>query len=186
MTTARTVQHPITMFITAVLVVIAISVGIVAVTQTAKVYGPSWGRFTAAFPGRVCSPRLPIRPRLTFHYENASSYTSKCPIGWTGYAPLASPLELDSVDVYGHVETGSEMQGLMRLTTRLMFHAGVTEAVRSANGITVTNLGPQCSGDGCTAVEYVSNGRVLWTLTAISPGSVSTIESFLASFGPIG
>ena len=49
----RTVRHPIAMFIMAVLVVIGIGIGVVAVTQTSKVYGPSWGRFTAAFPGRV-------------------------------------------------------------------------------------------------------------------------------------
>ena len=36
-----------------VLVVIAIGVGVLAATTNPRVYGPSWGRFTAAFGGRV-------------------------------------------------------------------------------------------------------------------------------------
>ena len=49
----RTIRHPITMFVTAILVVIGIGVGVVAATTSQKVYGPSWGRFSVAFPGRV-------------------------------------------------------------------------------------------------------------------------------------
>jgi len=46
----RTIRHPITMFVTAILVVIGIGVGVVAATTSQKVYGPSWGRFSVAFP----------------------------------------------------------------------------------------------------------------------------------------
>jgi hypothetical protein len=175
------------MFIMAVLIVIAIGVGIVAGTQTSKVYGPSWGQFTAAFLGRLCGPTpFPIRTRSSFLYENASSYVSKCPIGWTGYAPLAYPLVLDAVDVWGRVVTASAIRGYVRLDNRVLFNGRAREHVEHGNGFVVTTLGPECMSGSCMAVEYVSNGRVLWTLTAISPGSVSTVEGFLASFAPIG
>ena len=73
----RKLAHPIAIFIVTVLVVIGAGVGIMAVTQTSNVYGPSWGRFTASFPGRMCRPSSQVRTRVTFHYENASSFDSK-------------------------------------------------------------------------------------------------------------
>ena len=43
------------MFVITVLTVIGIGVGIVASTTNQKVYRPSWGRFSASFPGHVYS-----------------------------------------------------------------------------------------------------------------------------------
>jgi hypothetical protein len=52
-TVMRTLRHPIAMFMITVLIAIGIGVSVVAVTQTSKVYGPSWGQFTASFSGKV-------------------------------------------------------------------------------------------------------------------------------------
>ena len=49
----RPIKHPIVVFVVTVLAIIGIGVGVVAATTTQKVYGPSWGRFTAAFAGHV-------------------------------------------------------------------------------------------------------------------------------------
>lgn len=63
----RTLRHPITVFIVTILIVIAVGVGIAAITQTSKVYGPSWGRFSVAFPGPEC--RYPLPGGSGFYYE---------------------------------------------------------------------------------------------------------------------
>jgi hypothetical protein len=47
------VRHPVALFIVTVLAVIGIGIGVVAATQTSKVYGPPGARFTVTFPGRV-------------------------------------------------------------------------------------------------------------------------------------
>jgi hypothetical protein len=78
------------------------------------------------------------------------------------------------------------MRGYVRLERLLLFNGRAREHVDQANGFVVTTLGPECMSGSCRVTEYVSNGQVLWTVTAISPGSVSTVESFLASFQPIG
>ncbi|MGO9880696.1 MAG: hypothetical protein ACLPSM_15280 [Acidimicrobiales bacterium] len=185
-------RHPITMFTVAVLIVIAIGVGVVAATQNSKVYGPSWGRFTAAFPGPVCGLPFPIPLRSAMYtetspiyFETSTNLTHKCAIDWTRYAPLVLPSSLDSVEVYSQV-AATATQGYVRLAKIELFHKGVREDVQNANGFVVTTLGPECMSGSCRVAEYVSNGRVLWTLMAISPGSGSKIESFLNSFAPIG
>src|ERR1019366_2541010 len=49
LTTMRKLKHPIAVFVMTVLIVIGIGVGVVAATTSQKVYGPSWGQFTASF-----------------------------------------------------------------------------------------------------------------------------------------
>jgi hypothetical protein len=79
----RTVRHPLTMFVMAALSVIGIGVGVVAATTKPNVYGPSWGRFTAAFPGRVYVAHLgPIvstsNGSIKFHNtRNTFTYANK-------------------------------------------------------------------------------------------------------------
>jgi hypothetical protein len=181
-------KHPIV----TVLVVIAIGVGIVAATQISKVYGPAWAKFSVAFSGPVCSLPLPIprgsaeySEKSPIYFEASSNLPHKCAIDWPGYAPLAVISSMDSVDVYSHV-TATVMRGYVRLERLLLFNGRAREHVDQANGFVVTTLGPECMSGSCRVTEYVSNGQVLWTVTAISPGSVSTVESFLASFQPIG
>ena len=189
----RKLRHPITNFIVTVLMVTGIGVGVVAAVQAPKVYGPSWGRFSAAFNGPVCGlPGLIPRGSATYteaspiYFETSSKLTHRCAVRWTGYAPLALPSSLDSVDVWGHVVTASAMRGYVLLDRLLLFSGRASEHVEHVNGFVVTTLGPKCMSGSCRDVEYVSNGRVLWTLTAISPESVSAVEDFLASFQPIG
>ena len=86
----RTVQHPIAMFVIVVLVVIAIGAGVVAVTTNQKVYGPSWGRFTVAFPGRV------------YQYRGHTSVTG----GSSGATSFQSTLEFPSTRMPCLVVTG--------------------------------------------------------------------------------
>ena len=185
-------KHPIVMFIVPVLVVIAIGVGIVAATQISKVYGPAWAKFSVAFSGPVCSLPLPIprgsaeySEKSPIYFEASSNLAHKCAIDWPGYAPLAVTSSLDSVDVYSQV-TATAMQGYVRLDRLLLFNGRASEHVEHANGFVVTTLGPECMSGSCRVAEYVSNGQVLWTVTAISPRSPSAVESFLASFQPIG
>jgi hypothetical protein len=178
-------RHPVAAFAAAVLVVIGIGVGVTAATSTSKLYGPSWGQFTVAFPGRVCGLPYPIRA-TGLYFETSSDLNDKCAIHWTGYAPLALPTELDSVEVYGRVVTASAMRSYVRSNDSLLFGDTATENHESANGFVITTLGPQCARGTCRAVEYVAKGRVLWTLTAIAKGSVSVVEGFLSSFQPIG
>jgi len=182
----RKLKHPIATFVVAVLVVIGIGVGVVAATTSQTVYGPSWGRFTVAFPGHACGPPFPIGTKSRVIYEFAPSLPSKCAVDWTGYAPLAYPVKLYSVDVWGHIVTPSAMRGYVRLDRNLLFSGHVAEQVRNVNGFVMTTLGPKCTNSGCTGVAYISNGRVMRTLTVISPQSVSTVQAFMDSFEPIG
>src|ERR1035441_8301829 len=132
----RTVKNPLTGFVLAVLMVIAIGGSVVAATTSQKVYGPSWGRFTASFPGPVCGLPFPI-PRGSARYtetspiyfETSSNLTHKCAIHWTGYAPLALPSSLDSVDVWGRVVTASAMRGYVRLDRLILFNGRASEHV---------------------------------------------------------
>src|SRR5579863_9103098 len=70
----RTLRHPIVVFVTAVLVVISIGVGIVAGTQTSKVYGPQWGQFTVNFPAvpMVDPPGYPDHTWLAYKLSRSS------------------------------------------------------------------------------------------------------------------
>jgi len=181
----RTVRRPITMFVAAVLAVICIGVGVVAATTSQPVYGPSWGRFSAAFPG--CVSERQLSPAIVaFGYQPSSSYSGGC-TGWTGYAPLSLPIEADSVTAF-HGPVGNPYPSPIQVLAfkTVWFHKGVSEQQQSMDGLHVTSLGPQCASGSCRAVELVSNGRVAWTVTAISHRSKSAVESFLASFQPIG
>ena len=183
MTTVRKLSHPITMFIMAVLVVIGVGVGVVAVTTSQRLYGPSWGRFTAVFPGRVSEHR--IGPEVWASGDAPSSGHSS--FAWVAYAPPSLPSTLFSVTALdGPLGSNYALSLEVFFVSAGWFHKGVAEAEQHANGIDITTLGPQCIRGSCRAVELVSNGRVDWELKAISPRAVSTVEGFLDSFQPIG
>jgi hypothetical protein len=94
------------MFVIVVLVVIGIGVGVVAATTNQRIYGPSWGRLSVAFTGRVYEYRGrtsvtggPIGPsafhstltlEFPFEYSTASSPAIFCAVGLACY-----PNELD-------------------------------------------------------------------------------------------
>jgi len=199
-TTVRIVRHPITMFIVGVLAVIAVGVSIVAVTQTSKVYGPSWGRFTAAFPGRVYVHQghtsvtisgskgsstvwSSITLESPFEYSTASTPAIFCTVGVSCY-----PNELDAsvLQVTSGQSGDAAVQQMASAFVKTDFGVGVAEVAQDANGLSVITIGPQCTDGQCRAAEVVSNGRVLWYLLAFSTGPASSVEDFLASFQPIG
>lgn len=208
MTTVRRVKRPVAMFFLTVLALIGIGVGAVATTTHPEVYGPSWGRFTAAFSRRVYELRgdttvsVPGDPRgltpfsspVTLNLPVFGYSTSSSP--WISYAPLAHgiyipPGELDIVSVQTAVPAsfGSNdlvIQQRLRVIKGVFFSDGVTEVVQDGNGFSVTTVGPQCSNGQCRAAQVISNGRALWELLAVSAGPASTVEGFLASFQPIG
>ena len=97
----RPIRHPIAIFVVAVLVVIGIGVGVVAATMNQKVYGPSWGRFTAAFHGRVYDGFQTAQMGRNSgalsptHRRLRSTRLSRK--ARTGYAPLSIPSEMEAV-----------------------------------------------------------------------------------------
>ena len=78
------IRHPIAAFVVIILAVIAIGVGVVAVTQTSKVYGSSWGRFSVAFSGKVH-----VQPS-SYQAGHTTSviYANQPWSGWVAYSPL--------------------------------------------------------------------------------------------------
>jgi hypothetical protein len=190
----RTVRHPLVMFVMAVLVVIGIGVGVVAATTSQKVYGPSWGRFTAAFTGRVYESQEPPKVRVSSGLTDtfaSLSYANQPWSGWVAYAPLGivGPSDLHVVTVTeGMSGILQSKTGLLRLVAadKTFLGPGTTEDEASANGLTIITLGPECADGQCHAEMVVSNGQVSWDLLAFSNGSVSTVQGFLNSFEPIG
>jgi len=192
----RKLKHPIAVFIVAVLVVIGIGVGIVAVTTNQKVYGPSWGRFTAAFTGHIhvahvgpvanASNGNPLRYMTTFYYANQAFN------GWIAYAPLSGsifPTDLRAVAVTEVAPGGSGSSSARRLVTvpaGHWFEAGVRKDEQVVDGLSVVTFGPYCGYGQCQAEMVVSNGRAVWDVLVSSKAPASTAESFLASFQPIG
>ena len=190
----RTIRHPITMFVTAILVVIGIGVGVVAATTSQKVYGPSWGRFSVAFPGRVnqypghltvtfasgSSDSSPFRSTMTLRFTDftySNDYS-----GWVGYAPM--PGVLAQSDLRVSVEPGIAVRMVVG-SVRKAF-PGVLEDQQHADGFSVVTFGPRCESGLCSAAEVVSNGRVLWYLLAFSSRPAIAVQGFLDSFQPIG
>jgi hypothetical protein len=187
------------MFVVAVLAVIGIGVGVVAATTNQKIYGPSWGRFTAAFNGQVYDQRgrSSVRVgnacsstssscsalRLTFPY---SSYSNQPRPEWTGYLSPGYVTEWVVVDpgVVMRAVVAAAKPGLLGPGTAGLEPA-VTEVEQRANGFSVVTLGPQCEPGFCMGERVVSNRQVVWVISAAS-GAAGPLDSFLDSFQPIG
>lgn len=189
MTTVRTVRHPITMFIISVLVVIGTGVGVVALTTNKSVYGPSWGRFTAAFSGHVYQTQEHSRVRVSSGSTLAVtsfSYSNQPHFGWYAYAPGSGGV-FGAYDQYSvSVAEGMPMRLVVEGDRKDFFRPGVSEEEQVTNGVSAATIGPQCADGECNAAKVVSNGRVVWNVEAFWDGPVSTVEDFLASFQPIG
>jgi len=187
----RTVRHPITMFVVAVLAVVGIGVGLVAATTHQKVYGPPSGRFTAAFPGRVYESRQQTGLLLPVSYIFTTSRLSR--VGSAANREmLLSPAGLAGVTVLtpapGNFDADfAATQRGLRSFKVAFFSQGASESVQGANGFMVTTVGPQCDPNGeCREAQLVTNGRALWELVAFFRSPDSTVEDFIASFQPIG
>jgi hypothetical protein len=161
------------MFITVVLMVIAIGVGVVAATTNQHVYGPSWGRFSASFPGHVYSYQSTTIKFPYFSYSTGP--------GSIVYPPLSNAARASLLGV--SVVRGAQAR---QFADNERLFSGVAVQHQRANGFSVLTTGPLCTKGTCAVVEYILHGPVLWTLVAVSKGRVSTIESFLDSFQPIG
>jgi hypothetical protein len=183
----RTLKHPITVFTLMVLMVIGIGVGVLAATTNQKVYGPTWGRFTAAFSGHIYEQRgrtsMDFAAIASFPFRRQSgpfpvfSYSNVLSGYWVGTLPYAT----ESVTAI----RGLPMQPVVAFTKRGFPRAGLIEVKQDANGFSVVTFGPQCSVI-CMGTKIVSKGHVLWTVVAVSSGSASSVENFLNSFQPIG
>jgi hypothetical protein len=180
----HTVRHPITTFIIAVLVVIGIGVGIVAITQTSKVYGPSWARFTAAFTGHVYETEEHSTAGGTI--TGTAFYYATRPGHWFSYSPRSGASYQKNLRAVSVMEPELPYQDAVLTFKRYFFRVGVTERVQDGQGWLISTLGPQCENGQCNVARFVSKGQVLWSMFAFSKGPVSTVEDFLASFQPIG
>jgi hypothetical protein len=157
----QTLRYPIVMFVITALAVIGIGVGIVAATTNQNVYGPSWGRFTASFPGHVdvahsgsvtsASSNDPARYTSTFYYANQPFN------GWVAYAPLSnsvggtaiSPFDLRAVIVTEVANNSPGSESAVRDVANP--RGGYLSSVRAhnhertVNGLREITLGPVCS-----------------------------------------
>ena len=151
MTVTQTLKHPITVFIIAVLAVVAIGVGVMAGTQTSKVYGPSWGRFTASFPGRMRVIYSPPVPSASFgdplRYTTTFDYANQRFNGWVAYAPLTGvilPADLRAVvvtEVTRHVYgSGLAMRQIAHPTGGYLSGTPPREDKTVVNGLTVVDF----------------------------------------------
>jgi hypothetical protein len=187
---ARTVRYPIAMFVMAALAVIAIGVGVVAAVTNPNVYGPSWGRFSAAFTGHVYESQEHSTVRVSGGRTRTLtlfSYSNQPHSGWYAYSPQGTPGVFGAYDRYSiSVEEGMPVRLLASGDKKAFFGPGVTEDDQSANGFSLATIGPECSDGECNAAEVMSNGRVVWNVEAFWEGPRRTIASFLASFEPIG
>jgi hypothetical protein len=202
----RKLHHPIVAFVVAVLVAIGIGVGVVAAVQSPKVYGPSWGRFSAVFPGHVYQQRgyttftrfgggSGIYGGGSGMSSSSQSFTfrlsyftySNQPSGWFAYDPRGRPGHYGAYDRYS-VSVGEGTQARLTATDdrNSFFGPGVTEDQQRANGLSITIIGPQCADGDCDAVEIVGNARIVWNVEAFWQGPASSVETLLASFQPIG
>jgi hypothetical protein len=175
----RKLKHPITLFVVAVLVVIGVGVGVVAAVQTQTVYGPSWGRFTVAFPGRVYEERLPAaQAAMNVNYYSYGSYA-----GWTGHGVPIS----DAVSAH-HIPKVYPSHYLRELVLELKgaFPVPPTESTEHINGFLLTRLGPLCESTFCEEALIALHNRTYWVVSATSSGRFGPVEAFLDSFQPIG
>ena len=187
LTSMRTVRHPITMFIIGMLVVIGVGVGVVAATTNQTVYGPSWGRFAAAF---TVAPKGTITPERTQQLGDggslttgASAYYVSPPRNWT-----FGELHI-SVDVLPYEDTSL---GLDRSEWRnLTGSSGGTVSSTDLPGYSVFTLPPSCDlrligrRVGCVMEELVTGKDATWQVTVYGQTTPDGAERFLASFQPI-
>jgi hypothetical protein len=115
------------------------------------------------------------------------SYSNQPHFGWYAYSPHGKPGVYGAYDQYSvSVAEGMPMRLVDSGDKKAFFGPGVTEAQQSANGYSVTTIGPQCADGECNAAEVVASGRVVWNVEAFWVGPANTVGDFVASFKPIG
>jgi hypothetical protein len=182
------VRHPVVLFAAAILTVIGIGVGVLAASASQRFYGPSWGRFTVAFPGHLYSSEVSWKVHLasgSSREVSVLSYSSQPHFSWYSYSPgsdISAAYDQFSVSV----RQGLPMRSVTADDRRAFFASGARGQDQDANGYSVVTIGPQCSDGDCTGVEVVGRGRVVWDLQAFWTGPPSKVEGFLGSFQPEG
>jgi hypothetical protein len=174
----RKLNHPIAVFVVAVLVVIGIGVGVVAAVQTSKIYGPSWGRFTAAFPGRVYGGEGLSTGQLAgnVYFHSSESYA--------GRAGRPGVLITDGVSAHQILEPQQVSE--LVLEVKRTFPVRLTESTEHINGFLTTRLGPIWVQRSCDEVLIVVHNRTCWFLSATSSVGCGSVVAFMDSFEPIG
>ena len=188
----RKLSHAVATFVVTVLAIIGVGVGVVAAVQAPTVYGPSWGRFSAAFSGRVYQQRgqmsasygplggagvsSAFQSTLTLMFGDLSY--SNLRGGWVAYVPPAAETVL--------VAKGVPMRLAVVYAKRGFVGGRVAEVEQDANGFSVFTFGPKRLYGGWYDTRVESNGQEVWIVEASSTSSKSAAEAFIASFQPIG
>lgn len=177
-------RHPITVFIVMVLAVIGIGVGVIAATTNQTVYGPSWGRFTAASFGSTLAPCSICRTvGPTTRRVQVAFYPSKGTLS-------------DGLYVNVLVERDDHVEQTFAATVRawgLDVHGSGSISTTDGNGFKIALFAPVCGRvqrlhpTGCPPLEDVTtNGRIIWFIGAWGLPTQNEAERVVASFEPIG
>lgn len=189
MTTVRKLRHPLVAFFISVLTVIAIGVGAVAAVPAAKLYGPSWGRFTAVFPDRVQErPATSYLGQIAVDYDSSTIYEGQNHLlhGRTGTDDNVSVAQLSELS-YKRVlrEMALGLKGA--LPSELpMPESQPPESAEHLDGFQFLRLGPLCRQSFCEELLIAVRDRTIWVLRAWSFVGSGAVESFVDSFQPIG
>jgi len=174
------------------LVAIAIGVGVSASAWNAKLYGPSWGRFTVSFPAA---------PNLCGHKINLDCDNDGVP---TWYAEKLGRTTFEDVSVTVQRQRGpwTTAKQFVRLAKNDM---GEVWTLSQVGDLTILVRRLWCSGV-CQTYEMAANSQALWSVGVIvgppdslemfPPGTAlpranyrqlrPIAERLLASFQPVG
>ena len=180
--TMRELKHPIALFVGAVLVAVGVGVGVVAATQTQTVYGPSWGRFSVAFPSRVQEQSVRYMAQTAVAYDSSVIYEVQNPIlhGRTAIEDHVSALHV-SEDVSRH-----DLREMVRRQPGPFPLPLPSQHTEQVNGFLSLRGGPLCAQNLCEELLIVVRNRTMWVLWAISFLGLGPVENFVIRSSPSG
>lgn len=162
-TSVRKLRHPVAVFVTVILVVIAIGVGIKWCAGAAcKVHGQTAVAYGSSVIYRGQNPILHGRTAIVDHVS--AQYLSEVVyrhdlgemvLGDKGAFPVPPPRE-------------------------------PREDTEQVNGFLFLRLGPLCAQTFCEEILVVAQKRTIWVLTAWSFVGSGPVQAFMDSFQPIG
>jgi hypothetical protein len=172
------------MVVIAVLVAIAIGVGASASAWNQPIYGPSWGRFTVAFPAK---PAVTLKGDPTVWTAKTSG-----PDGQVKVSVTVERYFRGAVPSVAQAEAEAEAEA--SFTTFYFVHS----FTKFRDGdVSVLRWAAQCDGP-CFQSELVFHGRIMWLVGAVAADSRSVanprssyaertliVQSLLATFLPL-